>query len=221
MNLFDILGPIMVGPSSSHTAGAARIGFVGYRLLGETPVKAKIELHGSFASTGKGHGTDKALVAGLLGMRPDDIRIPRSFEIAQERGMAFEITSVYLKDVHPNSVRLTLTGRSGKTCTMIASSLGGGRIKVCNLEGIEVSFSGEYPTLIVNNEDKPGCVTRVTSLLSQRSINIATMQLYRDTRGGEAVMVIECDQGVPEQFLQELKSLDGIKKVTYLNMEEE
>ena len=96
MNLFDILGPIMVGPSSSHTAGAARIGFVGYRLLGETPVKAKIELHGSFASTGKGHGTDKALVAGLLGMRPDDIRIPKSFEIAQERGMEFEITSVYL-----------------------------------------------------------------------------------------------------------------------------
>lgn len=221
MNLFDILGPIMVGPSSSHTAGAARIGFVGYRLLGETPVKAKIELHGSFASTGKGHGTDKALVAGLLGMRPDDIRIPKSFEIAQERGMAFEITSVYLKDVHPNSVRLTLTGKSGKTCTMIASSLGGGRIKVCNLEGIEVSFSGEYPTLIVNNEDKPGCVTRVTSLLSEKAINIATMQLYRDTRGGEAVMVIECDQGVTEQFLQELKSLDGIKKVTYLNMEEE
>ena len=130
MNLFDILGPIMVGPSSSHTAGAARIGFVGYRLLGETPVKAKIELHGSFASTGKGHGTDKALVAGLLGMRPDDIRIPKSFEIAQERGMEFEITSVYLKDVHPNSVRLTLTGKSGNVCTMIASSLGGGRIKV-------------------------------------------------------------------------------------------
>ena len=221
MNLFDILGPIMVGPSSSHTAGAARIGFVGYRLLGETPVKAKIELHGSFASTGKGHGTDKALVAGLLGMRPDDIRIPKSFEIAQERGMEFEITSVYLKDVHPNSVRLTLTGKSGKVCTMITSSLGGGRIKVCSLEGIEVSFSGEYPTLIVNNEDKPGCVTRVTSLLSERSINIATMQLYRDTRGGEAVMVIECDQGVPEPFLRELKSMEGIKKVTYLNMEEE
>lgn len=221
MNLFDILGPIMVGPSSSHTAGAARIGFVGFRLLGETPVKAKIELHGSFASTGRGHGTDRALVAGLLGMRPDDTRIPKSFEIARERGMAFEISSVYIKDVHPNSVRLTLTGKSGKTCTMIASSLGGGRIKVCNLEGIEVGFSGEYPTLIVNNEDKPGCVTRVTSLLSERGVNIATMQLYRDTRGGDAVMVIECDQSVPEAFLRELKSQEGIKTVTYLNMEEE
>ena len=219
MNLFDILGPIMVGPSSSHTAGAARIGFVGYRPLGETPVKERIELHGSFASTGKGHGTAKALVAGLLGMRPDDIRIPKSFEIAQERGMEFEITSVYLKDVHPNSVRLTLTGKSGKVCTMIASSLGGGRIKVCSLEGIEVSFSGEYPTLIVNNEDKPGCVTRVTSLLSERRINIATMQPYRDTRGGEAVMVIDCDQGVPEPFLLELEFMVDSTNVTYLHME--
>ena len=184
MNLFDIVGPVMVGPSSSHTAGAVRIGQVSRHLLGESAKEAKILLHGSFLATGKGHGTDKALVAGLLGMTADDIRIPDSFEIAEESGMKFEIGKIQLKNAHPNSVKLLLVGESGRNLEIIACSLGGGRIKICTIDGLED--------------------------------NIATMQLYRDHRGGSAVMVIECDKEIPEEGLNFLERLEGIQKVTYL-----
>ena len=205
MNLFDIVGPVMVGPSSSHTAGAVRIGQVSRHLLGESVKEAKILLHGSFLATGKGHGTDKALVAGLLGMAADDIRIPDSFDIAKE-----------LKNAHPNSVKLLLVGESGRNLEIVACSLGGGRIKICTIDGLEANFSGEYTTLVVHNDDQPGHVAEVTSMLAHKSVNIATMQLYRDHRGGSAVMVIECDKEIPEEGLNFLERLEGIQKVTYL-----
>ncbi|BCN32164.1 L-serine ammonia-lyase, iron-sulfur-dependent subunit beta [Anaeromicropila herbilytica] len=218
MNIFDILGPVMVGPSSSHTAGAVKIGYIVRKLLGEDIQTAKLLLHGSFLATGKGHGTDKALIAGLLGMKPDDIRIPDSFQLADESGMEYSFGSIMLKDVHPNSVQITVTGVNGREIEVIASSLGGGRIKVCKIDGLEANFSGDYPTLIVHNIDRPGYVTEVTSMLASQSINIGTMQLYRDRRGGNAVMVIECDQEVPEESIKGLEKLDGILKVTYLNL---
>lgn len=217
MNIFDILGPVMVGPSSSHTAGAVKIGYITKELLGEEIINAKLLLHGSFLATGKGHGTDKALIAGLLGMNPDDIRIPESFELAREKGLEFTFGSIMLKDVHPNSVQITAKGVGGREIEVIASSLGGGRIKVCKIDGLEANFTGDYPTLIVHNVDQPGYVTEVTSMLAHKSVNIATMQLYRDGRGGNAVMVIECDQEVPEDSLAWLQKLEGILKVTYLN----
>lgn len=220
MNIFDIMGPVMVGPSSSHTAGAVRIGYISGRLLGERIQYAEILLHGSFASTGKGHGTDRALVAGLLGMKPDDIRIPKSYEEAKAVGMEFVIGSTMLREVHPNSVLLKLTGASGRKLSVTASSLGGGRIKICKIDGLEANFGGDYPTLIVHNEDQPGHVTEVTSMLAHNSVNIATMQLYRDNRGGNAVMVIECDREVPAESIQWLEHLHGIQKVTYLSLEE-
>ena len=203
MNLFDIVGPVMVGPSSSHTAGAVRIGQVSRHLLGESVKEAKILLHGSFLATGKGHGTDKALVAGLLGMAADDIRIPDSFDIAKESGVKFEIGKIQLKNAHPNSVKLLLVGESGRNLEIVACSLGGGRIKICTIDGLEANFSGEYTTLVVHNDD-------------HKSVNIATMQLYRDHRGGSAVMVIECDKEIPEEGLNFLERLEGIQKVTYL-----
>lgn len=220
MNLFDILGPIMVGPSSSHTAGAVRIGYIAGKLLGEPVAEAQIGLHGSFASTGKGHGTDRALIAGLLGMQPDDERIPNSFTIAREAGMNFQIDSVYLKDAHPNSAKLVLTGVQGAHIELIAASLGGGRIRICNMDGLDVNFSGVSPTLIVHNEDKPGYVTKVSSLLAEEKINIGTMQLYRDSRGGTAVMVLECDQEISGDFVKKLREEPGIIKITYLSLEE-
>ena len=133
MNLFDILGPVMVGPSSSHTAGAVKIGLVARRLLGDAPVQAHILLHGSFASTGNGHGTDRALVAGLLGMEPDDLRIPKSLELAEDVGMHVRFGSVHLRGAHPNTASLSLKSKNGRELQMVASSLGGGRIQVCQI----------------------------------------------------------------------------------------
>ena len=220
MNIFDILGPVMVGPSSSHTAGAVRIGLIARRLLGGQPATARITLSGSFAATGTGHGTDRALVAGLLGMKPDDIRIPDSFALAEEQGLAFTFDKTELKEAHPNTAILQLSTAGGRELEVQASSLGGGRIMVNKLDGINVNFNGDSPTLIVHNLDQPGHVAEVTSMLSHKSVNIATMQLYRNHRGGYAVMVIETDQDIPAEALRWLSRLEGVIKVTYLNAEQ-
>jgi L-serine dehydratase, iron-sulfur-dependent, beta subunit len=220
MNIFDIIGPVMVGPSSSHTAGAVKIGYISLKLLGEPIKKAELLLHGSFLDTGKGHGTDLALVAGLLGMKANDSRIPYSFDEAKKQGMEFTFGSIKLRDVHPNSVLLRLYSDSGRSLEIIASSLGGGRVKICKIDGLDANFTGEYPTLIVHNLDQPGHVTEVTSMLSHKSVNIATMQLYRDRRGGNAVMVIECDQEIPQESVAWLAHLEGVRKVTYLRLED-
>ncbi len=215
MNLFDIVCPVMEGPSSSHTAGAAKIGNVCNKLMAEEIDSVEIYLHGSFASTGKGHGTDKALVGGLLGMSCDDIRLPNSFEIAKEKGLKFSISEIDLGDAHPNTAKIVMHGRTGHSLEVVACSIGGGRIQVCKLDGVKANFSGESATLIVHNVDQPGYITEVTSLLGKQHINIATMQLYRKNRGGEAVMVIECDDAVPKETIEALQSLDGILKVSY------
>lgn len=218
MYIEDIIGPVMVGPSSSHTAGAARIGRVAYMLLGEKVKNADILLHGSFFTTGKGHGTDKALVAGLLGLRVDDMRIPRSFELAKEEGMNYRFGEVDLGgDAHPNSVMLALTGVSGKRLEVVAASIGGGRIKVTRLDGLDVDFSGNMPTLVIEHMDHPGVVSEVTTLLVDKNINIATMRLYRSSRGGQAEMVLECDQEVPDDVVDALKELKDIICVIYFS----
>lgn len=218
MNIYDIIGPVMVGPSSSHTAGAAKIGYVSGKLLGEPVREARILLYGSFLATGIGHGTRKAIIAGLLGMKPDDTRIPESFALAEQRGIRFFFGEAELKEGHPNSAELLLTGETGKTLEIVGESLGGGRINIARIDGIATNFSGDYPTLIVHNLDQPGHVTEVTSMLGHKSVNIATMQLYRRSRGGDAVMVIECDQEVPEDGIRFLTHLEGIQKVTYLSL---
>ena len=220
MRLFDILGPVMVGPSSSHTAGAVRIGLTARKLLGDRPVHADISLHGSFALTGHGHGTDCALIAGLLGMQPDDLRIPESFAVAAEQGLTFTFQNVQMRNAHPNTVRLKLTGANGRALDIVAESVGGGRIRIRSIDGIETNFSGEHNTLIVHNQDTPGHVAAVTAALMQRHVNIATMQLYRNHRGGYAVMVIETDQDIPAEALRWLSRLEGVIKVTYLNAEQ-
>ena len=221
MHLSDIIGPIMVGPSSSHTAGAVKIGRISRKLLAEEITDAKIYFHGSFLATGRGHGTDKALIAGLLNMQVDDMRIPQSFDIAKEKGLKFSIEGIDLKDAHPNTAKLLLTGQSGRTLEIVAASIGGGQIQICKLDGLDANFSGDFPTLIVHNMDQPGHVTEVTSMLAHKSINIATMQLYRSSRGGNAVMVIECDQEVPKESIAWLEHLEGIIKVSYLSLLED
>ena len=220
MNLYDIIGPVMVGPSSSHTAGAVKIGYVSRKLMAQPIVKAQILLYGSFLATGKGHGTQIAIVAGLLGMKTDDSRIPESFQLAKEAGMEISFGEAELKDAHPNSAQLILTGADGKELEIVGESIGGSRINIASIDGLSANFSGDYPTLIVHNLDQPGHVAEVTSMLSHKSVNIATMQLYRADRGGHAVMVIECDQEVPGESIQWLSHLEGIEKVTYYSLEE-
>lgn len=218
MNIFDIIGPVMVGPSSSHTAGAVKIGYVSQKLLAEPVVKAEILLHGSFLATGKGHGTQFALVAGLLGMKEDDSRIPQSIEIAEKKGVELSFGSVNLKNYHPNSVQLNITGKNGRYLEIVGESVGGSVINIASIDGLSANFSGDNPTLIVHNKDQPGHVAEVTSMLSHKSVNIASMQLYRASRGGNAVMILELDQEVPPEALKWLEKLEGVEKVTYYSL---
>ena len=221
INIFDMMGPVMVGPSSSHTAGAARIGNMGRTLLGEEVARADIGLHGSFAETGFGHGTDRALLAGLLGMKPDDLRIPNAYEEANRAGMAYSFRTVELRDAHPNTALLELTGKSGKQLTLQASSIGGGAIVVNKIDGIDVNFTGDFNTLIVRNQDESGSVAAITSILSQVHINVAHMSVNRHRRGGDALMVIETDQHIKPRQVEFLSELPGILSVTYYDKEDD
>ena len=173
MNIFDIVGPVMVGPSSSHTAGAVRIGFVSRKLLGEPVKSVQLLLYGSFLATGKGHGTDRALVAGLLGMLPDDERVPFAFEEAKNAGMEFTFGEANLKEAHPNSVVLKMVGESGRALEVIAASLGGGRMKICKIDGMEANFCAECPTLMRKYGMKSALPTN-----SMRFINGDTRGIY-------------------------------------------
>lgn len=183
MNIFEILGPVMVGPSSSHTAGAVRIGYISRQLLGEPVKDATLGLYGSFWLTGSGHGTPLALIAGLCGMHPDDARIPRALAVAKARGMSFRLEQAKLKNAHPNSVQLHLVGESGKVLDLIGQSLGGSIINIAEIDGLEANVSGDSPhPLIVSNTDVPGMVAKISALLAQAKVNIAEMRLYRSGR---------------------------------------
>ena len=218
MDIFEIIGPIMVGPSSSHTAGAVRIGLVARKLLARPPIRAELLLHGSFAATGRGHGTDRALVAGLLGFEPDDTRIPDSFAYAKEAGLDFHFDTVQLRDAHPNSVLLRLWAEpDGKPMEVVGASIGGGRIEIREFNGIKLHFSAEAPTLIVKNRDNPGSVADVSYLISRRNINIATFQVNRSSRGGEAVMVIECDTPIRQELITAIRSMPDIVDAVGIN----
>ena len=221
LDIFDILGPVMIGPSSSHTAGAARIGAMARTLLGAPPVKAAIHLYGSFAETGAGHGTDRALVGGLLGMKPDDPRLPFAFDAAEKAALTFTIDEVSLREAHPNTAVIEAWDSEGKKLTMQASSLGGGRIMVNKLDGIDVNFTGMFNTLVIRNEDASGTVAAVTNILSQLRINVANMSLYRHKRGGDALMVIELDQHLKPNQVAFLSELPGVLSITYYDKEED
>ena len=221
MNLFDIVGPVMVGPSSSHTAGAVRIGYISRRLLGEPVKKAQILLHGSFLATGKGHGTDRAIIAGLLGMKPDDLRIPNSFAAAGEQGLEFTIHPVELREAHPNTAVLTVEGASGRKTCVQAASTGGGRIRVDQLDGVAVNFTGIFNTLILRHWDVPGELAHLTKELSDGGINIANMSLMRDRRGGSVMTIFEIDQPVPEAVRKKLEQVPCVVNVIYYEKEED
>ena len=207
---FDIIGPIMVGPSSSHTAGAVRLGRIGATMLGTQPTEALIELHGSFAQTGQGHGTDRAIVAGLLGMAPDDDRIRYSFAVAQAQELHFRFEETDLgEDAHPNSVRLTLKN-SEKQVQLIGASVGGGMVQITNVQGYPVSFGGEYETLLVIADDRPGTINLVTEWFLKNQLNIAFLRVERQQRRGRAIMIIEVDEPIPEHIPEAVSDFDWV-----------
>lgn len=208
--VFDIIGPVMIGPSSSHTAGAVRLGNITGKILGEKAVTAIIDLHGSFAKTYKGHGTDKALIAGIMGFVTADERIKDALEIAQSRGLAYRFNKVNLGGVHPNTVVFHLTGQSGRTIEVMGASVGGGNILIRNIDGYDVELTGQYPTLITIHRDQPGIITKVTSVLAKYRINVAFMRVSRKRRGAEALMIIEVDDAFSGDLAEEIKQVCGI-----------
>jgi L-serine dehydratase len=212
-SVFDIVGPVMIGPSSSHTAGACRLGGLAREIFGEQPSHVKISLHGSFASTGPGHGTDLALVAGLLGMRPDDVRIPDALALAAQAGVDVEFAEVELGDVHPNTAQLEFTGPIGNTMLVCGSSLGGGDVVVTQIDGFEVEATGELPLLLVAHLDRPGEIAAVTSLLAESRANIASMQVSRERRGAGALMLIETDTEIDRVTAQRIEVQPGVTSV--------
>lgn len=209
--VFDIVGPVMIGPSSSHTAGAVRLGLMARQVLGEEPVKAEIFLHGSFAQTYRGHGTDKALVAGILGFAPDDERIREALEIATRRGMKYRFEPVQLEQAHPNTAILALTGASGRVVRVRGSSVGGGNILVTNIDGYEVELTGAYPALITIHRDRPGVITQVTQVLSRYEVNIAFMRVSRKNRGETAMMIMELDDIPADEVIEECREVCDVE----------
>ena len=215
MGIFDILGPVMVGPSSSHTAGAVRIGGFARKLLGAAPSEALIQLHGSFAATGEGHGTPLALLAGLLGLAPDDERIPAAEALAAAQGLAYLFEEVDLGDVHPNSARLRLEAE-GTVLEICASSVGGGRIEVWNIDGFDTDLDGQYPTLLLTYPDRPGAVAIVSAILANAALNIASIKAHRDSRGGQALMTVELDVEPPSSVLDSMRCLPQFEQVRFI-----
>lgn len=213
MDLFDIVGPIMIGPSSSHTAGAVRMGFVAREILDEDVARAVIFLHGSFADTYRGHGTDRALIAGLMGMAVDDARIRDSLAIAREAGIQFEFRTVELEDVHPNTAIIRVSGKSGAQVSVQASSVGGGAIRVDRIDDMAVSFRVSQDTIVIRHQDAPGVIAAVSSGIARHGVNIATMQVFRTCEGGEAIMAIEVDAPVSEELKAELRRGDHVHMV--------
>ena len=218
MNLFDVIGPIMIGPSSSHTAGAVRLGRLALALLGEPVHEADIGLHGSFASTGRGHGTDRALVAGLMGWDTDDPRIPCSFDFAAKADLAFHFETLCLgDDAHTNTVVFALKGKSEGVLRLTGCSVGGGRIKITELNGFPLELTGEFSALITLHHDRPGVIHSVTGVLASRAVNVAEMRVSRRKKGSTAVMVIDVDGNVPKEVEDAVAALPQIIAVRRLD----
>ena len=216
MNVLDIIGPVMIGPSSSHTAGAARIGRVARALLGQDAARADIRLHGSFAKTYRGHGTDRALVAGIMGMQPDDPRLRTSMELAKQAELEVSLSTTVIEDAHPNTALITLTDAAGRTVSVQGASVGGGNILITRVNGMAVEISGQYTTLIILHRDAPGTIAAVTEEMGRLGVNICNFRLARAHKGGEAVMTIELDSPVDTAVCGRIEAMPNILACTML-----
>ncbi|MGN0711864.1 MAG: L-serine ammonia-lyase, iron-sulfur-dependent subunit beta [Anaerovoracaceae bacterium] len=212
-SIFQVAGPIMIGPSSSHTAGAAKIGKMARQIVSADFDRVTFGLYGSFEKTGKGHGTDKALLAGVIGIGEDDERISRSFEIAESEGIEFSFYPVELENAHENSVVITFYNQDELTSVIQASSIGGGNIRVDRIDGYEIGISGTLPTIFVKQDDQKGVISHVATVLADNNINVATMKVSRSQKNKDAFCIIEIDENITPEILDELKNNEHIKFV--------
>lgn len=214
ISVFDVLGPNMIGPSSSHTAGAEIIAYLAQKMITPPLRRADFTLYGSFAKTYHGHGTDRALLGGILGFSADDTRIRDSFAIATERGLAYSFTpNEQETDVHPNTVDIRMQNAAGQVMTVRGESLGGGKVRIVRINGVQVDFTGEYNALIVVQQDKPGVVAHITNVLSAHNVNIAFMRLFREAKGHTAYTIVESDERLPEGVDALLRQNPNVKDV--------
>ncbi|AIQ15648.1 serine dehydratase [Paenibacillus sp. FSL H7-0357] len=220
-DVFSIIGPAMVGPSSSHTAGAARIGRAARQVLGEVPGEAEVIFFGSFAATYQGHGTDRAIAGGLLDFATDDQRLPDSIELAQEDGMEISFRQGTGLFPHPNTVRLRLVGReTGTEMTLTGISIGGGNIEIVDIDGFGVKLTGMYPTVLINHMDYLGVLASVTDVMRKGQFNIGHMSLDRKNRSGAALTVLELDEPATAELLKDLAGLPAVKSVKVVDLNE-
>ncbi|OEH86660.1 L-serine dehydratase, iron-sulfur-dependent subunit beta [Desulfuribacillus stibiiarsenatis] len=212
-SVFEIIGPVMVGPSSSHTAGALVIGRLARKMFGRKPDQAMITLYGSFANTYHGHGTDIAIVGGILDLDTNDEKVIQSFELAQQMGINIQFELSEIQKRHPNTAQIELSDAHGKL-VIVGISLGGGKVQIISVNGFELNLTGESPTLLVLHEDRAGMIAKVAGLLGNHNINIGHMEVSRKDRGSEALMAIETDQLVSEELMREIEDMTHILMVS-------
>lgn len=220
ISIFDVLGPVMIGPSSSHTAGAARLARVAALIANKPFNKVGFGLSGSFEKTGKGHGTQKALLAGALGLAADDERIPQADELARAQGVTAEYYEEDLDWIHENAVHITFYHLDGTTSEVSGASIGGGRIVIRRIGSFDTEISAESPTLVVRHRDRPGVVSDISRVLAQNGLNIGVMRLARETRGGGASLVIEVDGRIPAEIAHMVRALPHVIEVNIIDIPE-
>ena len=219
LSVFDVLGPDMIGPSSSHTAGAAVIAFMAHKMIAPPLEKVEFTLYGSFSKTYRGHGTDRALLGGIMGFGADDARIRNSFEIADERGLDYSFTPRdTVDDIHPNTVDIRMENAVGRVVTVRGESLGGGKVRISRINGVSVDFTGDYSTAIVVQQDKPGVVAHITKILSDSNVNIAFMRLVREAKGHIAYTIVESDGQFPEGIAEPLRANPNVHDVMIVEL---
>ncbi len=218
ISLFDVLGPVMIGPSSSHTAGAAKLARVA-RIIAQKPFhRVRFGLHGSFAKTGLGHGTQLALLAGALGLSEDDEHLANAERLAQQAGLSYEFYEVELEDAHENTAVITFFCDDGTTVQVIGCSVGGGRIKITEIDGLPANIRAESPTLLITQNDRPGVVGAVSGALAESGLNIAIMRVSRETKGDVANCVIETDGSIGDELVERIRRLPNIRSVRAINI---
>ena len=214
ISVFDVLGPNMIGPSSSHTAGACTIAFLARKMMGAPTKKVEFILYGSFAKTYRGHGTDRALLGGLMGFSTDDPRIRDSFRIAEETGLSYTfIPNETITDIHPNTVDIVMHSEKGEEAVVRGESLGGGKVRIVRINQVDIDFTGEYSAVIVVHKDRPGVLAHITTVLSDHRINIAFMKLYRESKGSKAYAIIESDERIPPEVTKQLRGNENVSQV--------
>ena len=216
-SVFDVIGPIMIGPSSSHTAGAARLAKVACYIAGDDIEEVKFYLHGSFGKTYKGHGTDKALIAGMLNMDPWDENLGKSFQIANEKGFKYEFIEADLGDAHPNTVKFVIKKTDGNVSEIVGSSIGGGNIVITSIDGQSMEFTGNNPTIVTHHKDVPGIISRISTIMYSQGINIGAMKVFREGKGTTATMTFETDAEISKDIIDKIKAIKDIENVKIIN----